>query len=321
MRLANDKLIALLAPAAGGHDVRAGRANHLPQSAGHAGPPARNRTTARCSLAPPAATARSPASTTASIFKQAGLDQRLQYDPTPRKSLLDHFFDLGTTPEAVHRGEANERGDFVQAFYEAKIRRAADRIQVQLSRQGHVGDVEVKITKGVTLAAGSPTLEIAYLLEGVPHGRAAALRRRAELRRPACRRRRPLLPRPRQATRLGQLGKQLDLADVTASGPGRRVAGHRRAACKLSRPTSIWTFPIETVSQSEGGFELVHQSVVCHPALAGPRRRRGQMVGHHATHRGHRTGRIAHAAEPSGSFGAVGNGRADRVGNDPARAL
>jgi 4-alpha-glucanotransferase len=23
----------------------------------------------------------------------------------------------------------------------------------------------------------------------------------------------------------------------------------------------LWTFPVETVSQSEGGFELVHQSV------------------------------------------------------------
>ena len=32
-----------------------------------------------------------------------------------------------------------------------------------------------------------------------------------------------------------------------------------------SRPTHFWTFPIETVSQSEGGFELVHQSTVVQP--------------------------------------------------------
>jgi len=31
------------------------------------------------------------------------------------------------------------------------------------------------------------------------------------------------------------------------------------------QPMHVWTFPIETVSQSEGGFELVHQSVVVHP--------------------------------------------------------
>ena len=30
-------------------------------------------------------------------------------------------------------------------------------------------------------------------------------------------------------------------------------------------PEGIWTFPIRTVSQSEGGFESVHQSVVVMP--------------------------------------------------------
>ncbi len=34
---------------------------------------------------------------------------------------------------------------------------------------------------------------------------------------------------------------------------------------KISKPSEIWTFPVETVSQSEGGFELVHQSVVVQP--------------------------------------------------------
>ena len=34
---------------------------------------------------------------------------------------------------------------------------------------------------------------------------------------------------------------------------------------KMSRPSNFWTFPIETVSQSEGGFELVHQSVAVLP--------------------------------------------------------
>jgi alpha-amylase len=33
----------------------------------------------------------------------------------------------------------------------------------------------------------------------------------------------------------------------------------------FNRPTHLWTYPIETVSQSEGGFELVHQSVCVQP--------------------------------------------------------
>ena len=34
---------------------------------------------------------------------------------------------------------------------------------------------------------------------------------------------------------------------------------------ELSRKAGIWTFPIETISQSEAGFELVHQSVSVTP--------------------------------------------------------
>ena len=34
---------------------------------------------------------------------------------------------------------------------------------------------------------------------------------------------------------------------------------------RADRPTGFWTYPIETVSQSESGFELVHQSVVVNP--------------------------------------------------------
>ena len=37
------------------------------------------------------------------------------------------------------------------------------------------------------------------------------------------------------------------------------------SSCKIDRPSALWTFPIETVSQSEAGFELVHQSVVVQP--------------------------------------------------------
>jgi hypothetical protein len=30
-------------------------------------------------------------------------------------------------------------------------------------------------------------------------------------------------------------------------------------------PAAVWTYPVDTVSQSEGGFELVHQSVAVLP--------------------------------------------------------
>ena len=64
--------------------------------------------------------------------------------------------------------------------------------------------------------------------------------------------------------RLGQLGTQLDLAERRGAQPCDEWLGID-VGLTASRPTHFWTFPIETVSQSEGGFELVHQSVVVLP--------------------------------------------------------
>jgi alpha-amylase len=262
IRLANDKLIALIAPAAGGMlyelDVRSICHNLLatlarrPESYHRKILAGANNGNGNCASIHDRV-----------IFKQAGLDQRLQYDNAPRKSLLDHFYDAGATRESIARGEASEHGDFVQGVYESKIRRAADRIQVQLTRLGHVAGRDVRVTKGITAAAGSPTLEIAYLLENLPGD--LAIHFAIELNFSG-------LPsgaddryfHDEHGRRLGQLGHQLDLHDTQSLSLTDEWLGID-VGLSFNRPSGIWTFPVETVSQSEGGFELVHQSVVVQP--------------------------------------------------------
>ena len=197
------------------------------------------------------------------VFKQPGLESRVQYDAWPRKSLLDHFFDHETSLGAVVAGQATERGDFLQAPYETRVRRSAGRVQVQMSRQGAAWGHAVKVTKGVTLSAGSAALEIAYLLEGLPPGQHchfgvefnfAGLPANCDDR----------YFHDGERRRLGHLGRQLDLHQTDALGLVDEWLGIElvlRSNCE----GSLWTFPIETVSQSEGGFELVHQSVAVLP--------------------------------------------------------
>ena len=197
------------------------------------------------------------------VYKQEGLDKRLQYDAHLRKSLLDHFYAPETTLDEVAGGRAAIRGDFVGAPYEARIRRNPDRIQVLLIREGTADGLPVRITKGVTATAGSAALEIAYLLEGLPRDHAlhfgvefnfAGLPAGADDR----------YFHNLADQRLGQLGSRLDLTNVDGIAMTDQWLGID-VGLKISRPTHLWTFPIETVSQSEGGFELVHQSVVVHP--------------------------------------------------------
>ncbi len=64
--------------------------------------------------------------------------------------------------------------------------------------------------------------------------------------------------------RLGNLASRLDLAELHNFALTDEWLG-LRVGLNMSQPTRIWTFPIETVSQSEGGFELVHQSVAVIP--------------------------------------------------------
>ncbi len=262
VRLTNNRLMALIAPAQGGHlyelDVR--RICHNLLATLTRRPEAYHRKV----LAGPSDQHNGAASIhDRVVFKQEGLDQRLQYDHFPRKSLVDHFFDHDVALETVSRGEADERGDFALGVYEAKLRRNPGRIQVELTRQGRAHDAQFTITKSITLMAGESNLEVSYQLEnlppnqpmhfvvewnfaGLPSGADDRYFHRADDR------------------RLGQLQTKLDLQEVQDLALTDEWLGID-VRWSADRPTNIWTFPIETVSQSEGGFELVHQSVVLMP--------------------------------------------------------
>jgi 4-alpha-glucanotransferase len=262
VRLANEKLMALVAPSRGGQllelDVRQIQHNLLATLARR--PEAYHRKV----LAGEHQNGDHVASIhDRVVFKQPNLDQRLQYDDHARKSLLDLFYDNDATLEAVANGTAPQRGDFIGGIYEARIRRNPDRIQVQLIREGNAAGAPVRITKGLTLDAGSSTLQVAYLLENLPTDR--PLHFAVEFNfagMPSNAYGRNFLDIEGQI--LGQLGEKLNLENVFGLGLTDEWLG-LDVGLKMSRPTHFWTFPIETVSQSEGGFELIHQSVVVMP--------------------------------------------------------
>jgi alpha-amylase len=263
VQLINDRLMALIAPTRGGQlyelDVRTICHNVLSTLS------RRREAYHRRVLAGPNGAGGSVIDANQPVkFKQSGLESRVQYDPYSRKSLLDHFYDDDVSPEALARGEAMERGDFLGLPFEAKIRRNPNRIQVQMVRSGNAWGIPIKLTKGVTLDAGSPALEIAYLLEGVPRDRTlhfsvefdfAGMPAGADDR---------YFYTGDDRRRLGQLGTRLVVNDLDEIGLVDEWLG-LNVNLAFSRPTHLWTFPIETVSQSEGGFELVHQSAVVQP--------------------------------------------------------
>ena len=205
-------------------------------------------------------------------FKQTGLEHMVRYDTSRRKSLVDHFWDTDVSCHAVMDGTALERGDFAVGAYEASVRRNPGRIQVLLSRKGNVWGIPFTLSKAITLESGSRSLEIAYKLEGLPQNFRQHMA--VEF---------GFAGMPPQAAgrffydcagadsrhELGELGSRLNLSDVPMIG---LVDNWLKIDARLSMatatngsPAGVWTFPIQSVSQSEGGFELVNQSVVVMP--------------------------------------------------------
>jgi alpha-amylase len=262
VRLANDQMVAYFAPAKGGmlYELDLRDAEHNLLATIQRRPEEYHAKVRRG--------ASDNSNSTASIhdrvvFKQSGLENCLAYDAFPRKSLMDHFYDDAVGVADVRDGRAIERGDFTALPFDAKLRRTTGKIQVQMQRQGNAWGVPLTLTKGITLFSGSRALEITYVIDGLPPGMVfhfgiefnfAGLPSGADDR----------YFYDASGRRLGHLGTVQSIDDTDYLGLIDQWLGVN-VQWTSNRRSGLWTFPVETVSQSEGGFELVHQSVCVIP--------------------------------------------------------
>ena len=271
VRLAGDRLVAYFTPARGGHlyelDVRSIAHNLLAtlnrrpelyhqaivdlaahtaaeEPAGHDG----------------AAEARSIHHQ--ATCKQPDLHRRLIYDRWPRKGCVDHFLQPGLTLERFRQGEGSI-GDFTLGAYAATIRQQADRCEVRMHRQGNVGPYRCTVTKSVCLRAGGSRLEFDYWLDELPRGVPLHFGVEFNLAGMAAGASDRYFYDSRGATR-GPLETALDLQGMDRVGVVDEWLG-LDVALEFSHPAGVWAVPIETISQSEGGYEAVFQSTAIVP--------------------------------------------------------
>jgi len=265
VRLAGDKLVAYLAPARGGHlyelDLRTVCVNLLATL---------NRRPEPYHQTVIDAAGQSDEVDDVSFnkhegvrFKQENLDEKIAYDRWPRKSLVDHFLHPETDLLEFQSGNGGI-GDFVLGVYETKLRHSESRVEAVMTREGRMGDHWIKVEKTVALDSGNGSqLEVTYELSQLPpqtpihfgvEFNFAAMPSGAS-------------DRYYYNGHGAQLGR---LESVQSLPPGMRIGLVDEwlgvdASLEFTQPAECWTFPIETVSQSEGGFELVHQSCAVVP--------------------------------------------------------
>jgi alpha-amylase len=197
------------------------------------------------------------------IFKQAGLERLLQYDPYLRKSLIDHFYEPGQTLEDLIALKETELGDFVTGAYECKFQRRQTGVEVIFRRAGQAAGASVRIQKTVSLDASADALGISYRLDNLPKDRTLHFAVEFNFAGMAAGADDRYFYHDGQP-RAGQLQCLQNLSNAARIGLVDEWLG-LDVSLTLSKSGGIWAFPIQTVSQSESGFELVHQSTAVLP--------------------------------------------------------
>ncbi|MEO8437081.1 MAG: alpha-amylase/4-alpha-glucanotransferase domain-containing protein [Chloroflexota bacterium] len=198
------------------------------------------------------------------VVKEPGLAAMLRYDPYERRSGLVRFLAPGTTPEAWANAEAVELGDAVEGAYEIEslgLDRLVARREATVSGEGRADGpgASVRVTKTIVLGGDrrSPTLTETVTLENRSRVQVTAI-----------------LGLEWTLTMLGggaNPAAWLEVDGVRAShdsrgietGVGRFEQGNDHigiaVATSVSAPADLWWAPVETISNSEAGFERVYQ--------------------------------------------------------------
>jgi alpha-amylase len=267
VKLENDRLIAWIRPAQGGHiyelDTRQALVNLLATLDRRPEP---YHDTIRAAARGQSISDGRASITERVILKQTGLERMLTYDRHPRKALVDHIFAPDLSLDALLAGGDVEQGDFATGAYLATVQRHGTWAELVLERPGRALGHLIRIRKRIRIEAGAPRLDVAYELTELPVGvplvfgvelNLAGMAGHAD-------------DRYLEATtgrRLGLLDTRLDLKQ--ADGLSIRDDWQGLAIdLSWSEPADLWCFPIETVSQSEGGFEGVYQSTAVLPRWA-----------------------------------------------------
>ncbi len=265
VKLENDRVIAFVRPAGGGHlyelDVRHCQTNVLATLQRR--PEAYHGAIAASARGESEDGGLGPSIQEGVVLKQEGLDRRIVYDLHPRKALVDHFYPLDVTLDDLVACRDVERGDFASGTYLAKVVRAETQVALTMERPGVADGHAVRLSKTVTLSAGSPSLDVHYVLEDLPVGVPVHFAVEMNLAGMAGHADDRSYSSP-DGRRLGLLDSRLDLDEssgVSLTDEWLDLG----IGLRWSVPGGLWCHPIETVSQSEGGFEAVYQGSAAIP--------------------------------------------------------
>ncbi len=195
-------------------------------------------------------------------MKEAGLENILFYDWYQRQSFLDHFLGEGTTLDRFKRCQYPEEGDFVNQRYDiVKAQSQEFSARVELVRKGHLYRAGQKnpLQVNKTYAMDSKgTLNVTYALQNLSDKDVEVwfgVELNLTLLAGDAADRYYVLDKAGKKARMNSEGATTGVSTL------KLVDEYAKMAVELTvgTPCDLWRFPIETVSQSESGYERTYQ--------------------------------------------------------------
>ena len=203
------------------------------------------------------------------VAKEEGLEKRLFYDWYRRSSLIDHFLRPDTTLEQFASARYGEQGDFVDRPYELRLEPSRHPHRLTLWRRGTVWvsdqPLPFEVHKTVEFERAKSRMQITYIVRNLsPQGAAVWFGMEflfALLAGNTDDRFYTIPGHPLDQPQLGSTGAVENVKEVRLTEGWLNLHVQLRSAT----PATLWRFPIETISQSEAGFERVYQGSIAFP--------------------------------------------------------
>ncbi len=200
------------------------------------------------------------------IAKEYGLENLLIYDQTRKSTFRDHFYPKNTSFADIYTGTAQELGDFAAGVYRSQIEGlGSGAFHLDLWRDSFVetdsGPAPMRVRKIMIIPADLSEIKVTYtlintgaksvaarfgvetnwgLLGGGGNPMAYYLLNGAK---------------PEANFALDSKGTEFGLNEIALLNEFVNI----KVALSCDAPADVWRFPIETVSNSESGFERTYQ--------------------------------------------------------------
>ncbi len=200
-----------------------------------------------------------------SVAKEDGLDSYLIYDSYQRMSLRDHFIGSDVGLDSFARSSHYEGGDFIDSEFSHTIIDDKNEKRLIFSRSGKVklgdSETEVKMDKIISASKSSARFKVNYSLfpaNGSVKGALVVENVFSLLAGDAPDRYYTFPGRKLSKNNLASTGEEENVDSLLIVDEWLNI----KIKMSFNPMAKIWRFPIETVSNSESGYELIYQGSV-----------------------------------------------------------